>query len=322
MKAQMIELIREAYSNDAKFKSLENIYTLYEQLQYCENLNEMALNLYNWLNQNYDINNLNFSLYDMETTQSTTIFKTGGEFFLDGELSFYFIINTHTELNAILSFTANSNIHYDKVNDDYNYIEAAFFQISPIIQNGIVKKHHIESSSIDSVTHVYNRKYLITHIRKLTALSNKKEENITFLMIGIDHFKAVIDEFDYDIGDKVLIELAKVIHGNINDFDIVARLTGDEFLVALVNTSSSTVALDIAQKIIDKFAQIEVTVNEETQQTLKKTICIGISSYPDDSDDINQVLKNADSFLYEAKNKGRSKIAVYTVEEESSIDLF
>lgn len=322
MKAQMIELIKEAYNNDAKFKSLENIYTLYERLQYCEDLNEMALNLYNWLNLNYDINNLNFSLFDMETNQSSTVFKTGGEFFLDGELSFYFIINTHTELNAILSFSANSNAHYDKVNDDYNYIEAAFFQISPIIQNGIVKKHHIESSSIDSVTHVYNRKYLIEHIRKLTALSNKKEENITFLMIGIDHFKAVIDEFDYDIGDKVLIELAKVIHGNINDFDIVARLTGDEFLVALVNISSETAALDIAQKIIDKFAQIEVTVNEETQQTLKKTICIGISSYPNDSDDINQVLKNADSFLYEAKNKGRSKIAVYTQEEESSIDLF
>ncbi len=322
MKAQMIELIKEAYNNDAKFKSLENIYTLYERLQYCEDLNEMALNLYNWLNLNYDINNLNFSLFDMETNQNSTVFKKGGEFFLDGELSFYFIINTHTELNAILSFSANSNAHYDKVNDDYNYIEAAFFQISPIIQNGIVKKHHIESSSIDSVTHVYNRKYLIEHIHKLTALSNKKEENITFLMIGIDHFKAVIDEFDYDIGDKVLIELAKVIHGNINDFDIVARLTGDEFLVALVNISSETAALDIAQKIIDKFAQIEVTVNEETQQTLKKTICIGISSYPNDSDDINQVLKNADSFLYEAKNKGRSKIAVYTQEEESSIDLF
>ena len=141
-------------------------------------------------------------------------------------------------------------------------------------------------------------------------------------MIGIDHFKAVIDEFDYDIGDKVLIELAKVIHGNINDFDIVARLTGDEFLVALVNTSSSTVALDIAQKIIDEFSIIEVVVDEETNQTLKKTICIGVSLYPEHSDDINQVLKYADSFLYEAKNKGRSKIAIYKKEEESSIDLF
>ena len=322
MKSQMIELIKDACNNKNKFKSLENIYTLYEQLQYCENLNEMALNLYDWLNKSYNINNLNFSLFDMETNQSDVVFKIGSEFFLDGELSFYFIINTHTELNAVLSFTANSKEHYDKINDSYNYIEAAFFQISPILQNGIVKKHHIESSSFDSVTHVYNRKYLIEHIHKLTTLSNKKEENITFLMIGIDHFKAVIDEFDYDIGDKVLVELAKVIHGNINDFDIVARLTGDEFLVALVNISNPTVALDIAQKIIDEFSIIEVVVDEETNQTLKKTICIGVSLYPEHSDDINQVLKYADSFLYEAKNKGRSKIAIYKKEEESSIDLF
>ncbi|MEA3554513.1 MAG: GGDEF domain-containing protein [Campylobacterota bacterium] len=322
MKNQMMELIKEAYSDENKFKSLENIYNLYEQLQYCENLNEMAINLYNWLNVTYNINNLNFSLFDMETNQTNIVFKTGEEFFLDGELSFYFIINTHTELNAVLSFTANSTEHYKKIDDDYSYIEAAFFQISPILQNGIVKKHHIEASSIDSVTHVYSRKYLTEHIRKLTALSNKKEENITFLMIGIDHFKAVIDEFDYDIGDKVLVELAKVIHSNIDDFDIVARLTGDEFLVALVNKSNQSKILNISQKIIDEFAQVEVVVNEETQQKLKKTICVGISSYPDDNNDINQVLKNADSFLYEAKNIGRGKIAVYTKEGISSIDLF
>ena len=322
MKNQMIELIKESYNNEAKFKSLENIYTLYECLQYCENLNEMAINLFDWLNESYDVNNLNFSLFDMETNQSNIVFKTGSEFFLDGELSFYFIINTHTEVNAVLSFSANSDTHYKNINDDYNFIEAAFFQISPILQNGIVKKHHIEVSSIDSVTHVYNRKYLIEHIHKLTSLSNKKERNITFLMIGIDHFKAVIDEFDYDVGDKVLVELAKVIHGNINDFDIVARLTGDEFLVALVNVSNETIALDIAQKIIDEFAKVEVIVNEDTNQTLQKTICIGVSSYPKDNNDINQVLKNSDSFLYEAKNKGRSKIAVFTSEEISSIDLF
>jgi len=322
MKNQIMELIKEACKDKSKYKSLENIYSLYAQLQYCENLNEMATNLFNWLNVNYEINNLNFSLFDMEKNLTTTIFKTGGEFFLDGELSFYFIINTHTEVNAVLSFTANSKEHYHDINTHYDYIEAAFFQISPILQNGIVKKHHIEASSIDSVTHVYNRKYLIEHIHKLTTLSNKTEKNIVFFMIGIDHFKAVIDEFDYDIGDKVLVELAKVIHGNIKDFDIVARLTGDEFLVALVNIPSQDEIINIAQKIIDEFAELEIIVDEDTDQKLKKTICIGISSYPSDNEDINQVLKNADTFLYEAKNKGRSQIAVYKKEDVSSIDLF
>ena len=227
---------------------------------------------------------------------------------------FYFIINTHTNLNAIISFCVDTQEQFDEVTNDNNFIDAAFFQISPILQNGIMKKHHIEASSIDSVTNVHNRKYLIEHIHKIISLSNSTNKNISFLMIGIDRFKAVIDEFDYDIGDKVLIELAKVIHKNIKDFDIVARLTGDEFLVALINLKSNNEAQNVASQIINEFANTKIIVNEETKQILRKTICVGISYFPQDSKDINQVLKNADNFLHEAKNKGRGKIAIYKKE--------
>ena len=322
MKTKMLELIELACKNKTKFNALENIYALYDQLQYSDDLNEMADSLYDWLYDKYKVDNLDFSLFDMEKNISYPILKKGGEFFLDAEQSFYFIINTHTELNAVISFAATKQEHYDIIKNDNDYIEAAFFQISPIIQNGIMKKHHIESSSIDSVTNVYNRKYLIKHIQKIISLSNTQKENITFLMIGIDHFKAVVDEFDYDIGDKVLVELAKSIHSCIKDFDIVARLTGDEFLVALLNLQSTDIAQDVALKIIKQFAKSEVIVNKQTHQILKKTICVGISSYPQDSEDINQVLKNADNFLYEAKNKGRSQYAVYKKVEDNSINLF
>ncbi len=322
MKEKMIDLIKLACVDKAKLRALENIYLLYDQLQYCENLNEMAGSLYSWLNERYEVTNLNFSLFDMEHEVTTEILKEGEEFFLDGELSFYFIVNTHTEVNAVLSFAASTKEHYDRINNENDFLEAAFFQISPMLQNGIMKKHHIEASSIDSVTNVHNRKYMINYIHKMISLSKQSEEKITFLMIGVDHFKAVIDEFNYDIGDLVLIELAKVIHSNIKDFDIVARLTGDEFLVALINLPSSEQAGNIAQKIIEQFAKAKIIVNEETGQVLQKTICVGISSYPQDGDDIYQVLKNADNFLYEAKNKGRSSYAYYSKEDESYIDLF
>lgn len=318
----MLSLIKQAIADQSKIKSLENIYDLYDQLQFSENLNEMADDLYRWLNFKYKVDNLTFSLFDMEKNLSTTILQKGTEFYLDDQYSFYFIVNTHTAMNAVIAFSADNEEHYQTIQSDYTFIEAAFFQISPILQNGIMKKHHVEASSIDSVTNVHNRKYLIEHINKVISLSKKEDKGIAFLMVGIDRFKAVIEEFDYDIGDQVLIELAKVIHSEIRDFDIVARLTGDEFLVALVDISSKDIAIQIAQKIIEKFAKIEVVVNKETQQTLKKTICIGISFYPEDSSDIQQVLKNSDMFLNEAKNNGRSTYAVYKKEEESSIDLF
>lgn len=322
MKTKMLNLINLAIEDNSKIKKLENIYALYEQLQYSEDLNEMAESLVDWLYLKYQVVNVSFSLFDLEDETTTSILKKGDDFYLDGEFSFYFIINTHTNVNAIVSFAVDTLEQYDYIRHDQNFIDAAFFQISPILQNGIIKKHHIESSSIDSVTNVYNRKYLIEHINKIIALSNSTEKNISFLMIGIDRFKAVIEEFDYDIGDKVLISLAKVIHKSIRDFDIVARLTGDEFLVALVNVKSLEDTRLVAQRIIDEFANTEILISEETKQILKKTICIGISSFPKDSDDINQVLKNADNFLNEAKNKGRGEVAIYTKEENSSIDLF
>ncbi len=322
MKTRMLNLIKLAIDDKSKFKKLENIYALYDQLQYSENLNEMAESLIDWLYLKYRVVNVSFSLFDLEDDVTTSILKKGDEFYLDGDFSFYFIINTHTNLNAIVSFCVDTQEQYDYVNHDKDFIDAAFFQISPILQNGIMKKRHIESSSIDSVTNVHNRKYLIEHIHKIISLSNTTEKSITFLMVGIDRFKAVIEEFDYDIGDKVLIELAKVIHKSIKDFDIVARLTGDEFLVALINLKSNDEAEKVASRIIDEFANTEIIVNEDTSQVLKKTICVGISSFPQDSEDINQVLKNADNFLYEAKNKGRGEVAIYKVEDDSSIDLF
>lgn len=322
MKKEMLNLINEVIKDNSKLESLEKIYELYEQLQYSEHILEMAESLYLWLQKKYSVNNIHFSLFDLDTNESKSLLKHGEEFFLDDENAFYFIINTHTQINAVVSFCAKDKEHYEFINGDYNYIEAAFFQISPILQNGIIKKHHIEASSVDSVTNVYNRKYLINHLGKVMALSDKNENEIAFLMVGVDRFKAVIEEFDYDIGDKVLIELAKVIHAQINDFDIVARLTGDEFLIALINNPTIEDAVKTAKNIIEEFAKIEIVVNKETGQTLKKTVCVGISLFPDDSSDINQVLKNSDNFLSEARNKGRSEYAIFSKEEESPIDLF
>jgi diguanylate cyclase (GGDEF)-like protein len=322
MNNPMINLIKLAMESEDNFNSLSAIYKLYDQLQYDENLKDMATTLYNWLKETHKVTNINFYLFNMEYNESTTILRDGKEFSLDDEFALFFIINTHTSLNAIVSFCASSKEHFDDINQYYSFIEASFFQISPILQNGIIKKRYIESSSVDSVTNVYNRKYLTERIHKIISLSNKHEEQITFLMVGVDHFKAVIDEFDYDIGDKVLIELAKVIHGNIKSFDIVARLTGDEFLVALVDLTSDKQAIEVAQKIIDDFAKTNIIIDEEKNIVLKKTICIGISSYPQDSDNISEVIKNSDNFLYEAKNKGRSQYAIFDANELSSIELF
>jgi diguanylate cyclase (GGDEF)-like protein len=144
-------------------------------------------------------------------------------------------------------------------------------------------------------------------------------------MVGIDHFKAVIDEFDHDIGDQVLVELAKVIHTNISEFDMVARLSGDEFLISMLSTSNKNEIIKIANNIIKDFSEVKVLVNSETNQTLQKTVCIGIDLYNLSSNDANidKTIKNSDIALYEAKNKGRSQMFFYDeLQPEDTIHLF
>ncbi|QKE28607.1 diguanylate cyclase [Arcobacter acticola] len=324
MKNKILELIKSSATNEDDFKSLVTIFNLHEQLQYATNIKQAAEDIYEWLNKEFKVDNLNFSLFDINKNYKEEILVKGEEFFLDDNLSHFFIINTHTSLNATVSFSVTSKVHFKIIEAKYNTIEAAFLQISPIIQSCILKKNYIESSSLDSVTNVYNRNYLIENLTTHLRLSNNKQNEIYFLMVGIDHFKAVIDEFDYDIADKVLIELAKIIHSNINEFDMVGRLNGDEFLVSILNNVNDQQAEQIAKKIISDFAEISILVNEKTKQRLKKTICIGFEVYDLNSQStITDCIKNADIALYEAKNKGRSQFFKFSdLSDEDTIDLF
>lgn len=324
MKNKILELIKSSANNEDDYKSLIKIFNLYEQLQYATNIKQMAEDVFVWLHKEFKIDNMTLALFDINKDAREVILEKGEDFYLDDNLSYFFIINTHTNLNATVSFSATSNVHYQIINDSYNIIEAAFFQISPIIQSGILKKNFIDSSSLDSVTNVYNRNYLIENLNSHLRISKNNNDEIYFLMIGIDHFKAVIDEFDYDIGDKVLIELAKIIHSNINEFDMVGRLNGDEFLVSILNDSNEYKAAEIAKKIIEDFSNIEILINEDTKQKLKKTICIGFEVYKTNKDiSITDCIKNADIALYEAKNKGRSTLFKFSeLSEEDTIDLF
>ncbi|WP_072680236.1 GGDEF domain-containing protein [Arcobacter sp. LA11] len=324
MRNNILELIKSSANNEKDFKSLENIYKLYDQLQYSSNIKQMGEDIYLWLHTNFNIDNVTFSLFDIERNNRENIFVEGEEFYLDDNLSFFFIINTHTNLNAIVSFSATSQTHHEILTKEYSIIEAAFFQISPIIQNGIIKKNFIESLSLDSVTKVYNRHYLIENLNKQISLSKKEYKSIYFIMIGVDHFKAVVDEFDHDVGDQVLVELAKVIHTNISEFDMVARLSGDEFLISMLSTNNVNDITTISNNIINDFSKVKVNVDNQGH-TLQKTICIGFDVYEtfNSDDSIDKTIKNADIALYEAKNKGRSELFNYgDLNEEDTIDLF
>ncbi|AGR77592.1 GGDEF domain-containing protein [Aliarcobacter butzleri] len=321
--SSILELIKQSATDENAFKSLESIFNFYEQLQYATNIKQVAEDIFIWLNKDFDVNNLIFSLFDINKSIKEDILIKGKEFYLDDDLSHFFIVNTHTNLNATVSFCATSQEHSKFLEEKYQTIEAAFSQVSPIIQNNILKKNFIDSLSLDSVTNVYTRDYLIKMLSERIRLLESEQNEMYLLMIGIDRFKAIIDEFNYEIGDKVLIELARVIHSNISEFDMVGRLDADTFLVSL-NDSNEIQACNIAKKIISDFSEIDILVDKRSGQTLKKTICVGLERYlPNYNISLDDSIKNADTALYEARNKGRGQFFKFSdLKSEDNIELF
>ena len=185
-----------------------------------------------------------------------------------------------------------------------------------IYLNDTIKKLKL----IDYTTGLYNRKYLVQHLEKMLPLAQREKHVIGFLSIGIDRFKAIIEEFSYDIGEEVLIKLAHMLVKEVRTSDIVIHLEADEFLIVLPNVDNINNASFIAQKLVDKFSKIEFLLKKGA--ILKKTICAGVSLYPNDSATIEDILKNSDISLLEARNTGRSKVFQYSKELSSSLELF
>ncbi|WNL21506.1 GGDEF domain-containing protein [Aliarcobacter cryaerophilus] len=324
MRNSIIELIKQPASDKVAFETLDSIFKLYEQLQYSSNLNQLASDIFLWLEEEFAIKNMVFSLFDINKNNKTDILAKGDKFYLDDDLSQFFIINTHTNLNATISFCASSEEHSLFLENKYNSIEATFFIISTIVQNAILKKNFIDSASLDSVTNVFSSHYFIENLSSYLKLSNNKQNEIFLLMIGIDRFKAVVDEFNYEIADKVLIELARVIHSNINEFDIVGRLETDTFLVSILSNDDENQACEVAKKIISDFSKARVIVNEETRQTLQKTVSIGFEKFVLNSNmSLDDAIKNADIALVEAKNKGRGEFLKFSkINSSDNFKLF
>jgi diguanylate cyclase (GGDEF)-like protein len=126
----------------------------------------------------------------------------------------------------------------------------------------------------------------------------------------LDNFKSVNDSFGHTAGDRVLKHVAKLLQKNIRDVDVIARYGGEEF-VFLLPEADKEEAYTVSERLRKKLSGLQF------DDLPRITISLGIASYPDDSDDIDLLIKKADAALYTAKQSGRNKVVVY--EEEMQL---
>lgn len=171
----------------------------------------------------------------------------------------------------------------------------------------------------DSLTGLYNRRYLMVHLEKLLKRNAENNKNICVLMMDIDHFKNVNDSYGHGVGDEVLKIFAERIGQGTRSFDLIARLGGEEF-VAVLPDINLDVAKQVAERLRNSICSQPFKVSAPQGQ-IDVTVSIGGAIFGADMLKVEDALQKADDELYRAKENGRNRvyfagIGSITVEKE------
>lgn len=160
----------------------------------------------------------------------------------------------------------------------------------------------LRAASFDGLTNILNRRTFVKRSKEIISLCVRRQENIAFLLIDIDNFKRVNDEYGHFTGDLVLQDFAKIIKNQLREYDLFGRYGGEEFAILLPGVDDENVE-EIAERL-----RITVENSHENSDTkIKYTISIGFMSIlPDEETDVDTLYKLCDDALYVAKSQGKN----------------
>ncbi|QRN03205.1 EAL domain-containing protein [Legionella sp. MW5194] len=159
----------------------------------------------------------------------------------------------------------------------------------------------------DPLTGLANRNMLYEMFQHMTKQASRSQGKIALVFLDIDYFKVINDTLGHDNGDKLLIHVANTLTASLREGDIAARLGGDEFTLILANVSIDQVTA-IVERLFKEMSK-PIPIDDHLIQI---TSSMGISIYPKDGHDIETLLKQADTALYQAKEKGRNQYHYYS----------
>jgi diguanylate cyclase (GGDEF)-like protein len=198
----------------------------------------------------------------------------------------------------------------ERINGIVPYISVYLREAAPVLEAKRLTETLRESNLRDPMTGLHNRRFLEESVDTLIAQAQRHKKPMAFMMLDLDYFKMVNDSYGHDAGDAVLKALARVLSESVRSSDYVIRYGGEEFLILLQETDAHA-AMDVAEKIRASVQDLKVQV---AGGLLQKTISIGVSGYPEDSDTFWQTVKYADVALYHAKDTGRNRVVRFTRE--------
>lgn len=199
---------------------------------------------------------------------------------------------------------ANIKIIYDDEPSSKKFILIAMSDISIRKE---VEQNLYHLAYYDSLTNLPNRSNFMKELRSYVLDIQLAKEKFALLFIDLDNFKLINDQQGHDIGDLVIVNAANNIKGAIREKDVVARMSGDEFIVLLKGIENEEDTMDIVRKIMEKF-RLPIHLNGKEYAI---TCSIGIAFYPEHGKSPEELIKNADAALSEVKRNSKDNYAIY-----------
>lgn len=172
-----------------------------------------------------------------------------------------------------------------------------------VLLQGLLFYGQYKNSLFDSLTKLYNRYYL----ESISKTINVKE--LTVLMLDIDFFKKINDNYGHTVGDIVIASVAQKLTVATRLEDKVIRYGGEEFLILIQSSTNEEYILDIAERIRSSIEKDSIRINDTL--SVNVTISIGINFSSKSLKTVNECIKKADKMMYKAKNSGRNRVEAY-----------
>jgi diguanylate cyclase (GGDEF)-like protein len=187
-----------------------------------------------------------------------------------------------------------------------NIIQNNFKKIDSLVHKLEKNEAHLlELSNRDYLTNLYNRRYLEDSLAREIHRSKRGRLPLGVIIIDIDDFKNINDTFGHSAGDLVLQEISKYLSNHVRKSDIVCRYGGDEFVLILTESSKEVII-----ERVENLHQGVLNLSVEHHQILidSLTLSVGVADYPGSGSTVEQLLKAADTALYQAKRNGGNRV--------------
>ncbi len=182
--------------------------------------------------------------------------------------------------------------------------------VQDITQKNATEQHIRRLAYNDELTGLASRTYFYKHTEDIIKTAQRRQERFALLFLDLDGFKKINDTMGHDTGDQLLKVIASRLENIVRQSDFVARLSGDEFCILVDNVNEQYGAAETAERCLNELHKpIQLKGN-----TIQPGCSIGIAHYPEDGEDLQSLLKAADSAMYMAKQEGKHRYVFHRPE--------